>query len=220
MHRYETTGDYAPGKFGGHKRSALIGFEDKVRELLAEQPYVTVTELWRKLTAFGIKVGRSAVGRFLQRLQLTDPVAIISSAFMRPATKTPKLTAGLTWQPEIDPCRRPQPSCSSRRIQERVTRVCAIAAVAPRPAWAPDREPCHIALLDRGHRLAGHPSEGTNFSFQGERIGREAPVLQSVPVALRSAASGPMHPADAMSPNGWRTAPQPAPLRFGVASQR
>ena len=71
MRRYETTGDCAPGKFGGHKRSALIGFEDKVRELVAEQPEVTVTELWRKLTALGVKVGRSAVGRFLQRLQLT-----------------------------------------------------------------------------------------------------------------------------------------------------
>jgi transposase len=71
MRRFETTGDCAPGKFGGHKRSALIGFEDKVRELVAEQPEVTVTELWRKLTALGIKVGRSAVGRFLQRLQLT-----------------------------------------------------------------------------------------------------------------------------------------------------
>jgi transposase len=71
MHRYDATGDVAPGKFGGHKRSALIGFEDKVRGLVAEQPDVTVTELWRKLTALGIKVGRSAVGRFLQRLQLT-----------------------------------------------------------------------------------------------------------------------------------------------------
>ena len=71
MHRYEATGDYAPGKFGGHKRSALIGFEDKVRGLVSEQPEVTVTELWRKLTARGSKVGRSAVGRFLQRLQLT-----------------------------------------------------------------------------------------------------------------------------------------------------
>ena len=71
MHRYEATGDVAPGKFGGHKRSALIGFEDKVRGLVAEQPDVTVTELWRKLTGLGIKVGRSAVGRFLQRLQLT-----------------------------------------------------------------------------------------------------------------------------------------------------
>ena len=49
MHRYEATGDYGPVKFGGHKRSALIGFEDKVRELVAEQPDMTVTEFWRKL---------------------------------------------------------------------------------------------------------------------------------------------------------------------------
>ena len=35
MHCYEATGDYAPGKFGGHNRSALIGFEDKVRGLVA-----------------------------------------------------------------------------------------------------------------------------------------------------------------------------------------
>ncbi len=71
MQRYEATGDCEPGKFGGHKRPALIGYEDKVRALVAEQPDLTVTELWRKLTALNIKVERSAVGRFLQRLQLT-----------------------------------------------------------------------------------------------------------------------------------------------------
>jgi transposase-like protein len=38
MHCYEATGDDGPGKFGGHKRSALIGFEDKLRGLVAEQP--------------------------------------------------------------------------------------------------------------------------------------------------------------------------------------
>jgi len=71
MHRYEATGDYGPGKFGGHKRSALIGFEDKLRGLVAEQPDVTVTELWRKLTALGIKVGRSA-GRVLLAMPAAD----------------------------------------------------------------------------------------------------------------------------------------------------
>ena len=43
--------------FERFRRSALIGFEDKVRGLVAEQPEVTVTELWRKLTALGITVG-------------------------------------------------------------------------------------------------------------------------------------------------------------------
>jgi hypothetical protein len=27
-----------------------------------------------------------------------------------------------------------------------------------------EREPCRIALFDRGHRLSGHPGEGLNFS--------------------------------------------------------
>src|SRR5271166_4651093 len=69
--------------------SALIGFEDKVRGLVAEQPDVTVTELWRKLTALGIKVGRSAVGRFLQRLQLTFKKKLFA----------PPSSAGLTSRP-------------------------------------------------------------------------------------------------------------------------
>ena len=103
MRRYETTGDYAPGKFGGHKRSALIGFEDKVPGLVAEQPDVTVTELWRKLTALGIKVGRSAVGRFLQRLQLTfkkrarvggPPVAVETGCAIVNGRERPRVFGG------------------------------------------------------------------------------------------------------------------------------
>jgi len=42
-----------------------------VRALVAARPDMTVTELWRELTAQGIKVGRSAVGRFLLQLRLT-----------------------------------------------------------------------------------------------------------------------------------------------------
>jgi hypothetical protein len=45
-------------------------------------------------------------------------------------------------------------------------------------------------------------------------------VLQRIPVALRSAAAGPMHSADARSLNCRRAALQSAPLRSGVASQR
>ncbi len=60
-----------PRKFGGHKRYALAGHEDKVRALVAEKPDLTITELWQKIAALGIKVGRSAVARFLLHLQLT-----------------------------------------------------------------------------------------------------------------------------------------------------
>jgi putative transposase len=71
MQQFETTGDWQPRKFGGHKRHALAAHEAKVRALVAAQPDLTITELWQKLTGIKIKVGRSAVGRFLQHLQLT-----------------------------------------------------------------------------------------------------------------------------------------------------
>ena len=71
MQRLDATGECRPRKFGGHKRYALAGHEDKVRALVAEKPDLTITELWQKIAALGIKVGRSAVARFLLHLQLT-----------------------------------------------------------------------------------------------------------------------------------------------------
>ena len=71
MQRVDATGDCQPRKFGGHKRYALAEHEDKVRALVAEKPDLTIAELWQKVTALGIKVGRSAVGRFLLHLKLT-----------------------------------------------------------------------------------------------------------------------------------------------------
>src|SRR5208283_5742245 len=71
MQQRETTGDCLPREFGGHKRHALAEHEDKVRALVAAQPDLTITALWKKLTALKIKVGRSAVGRFLLHLKLT-----------------------------------------------------------------------------------------------------------------------------------------------------
>ena len=59
-----------------------------------------------------------------------------------------------------------------------------------------EREPFGIALFDRRHRLAGHPGEGGDLSFQGERLSRVSAVLQRVPVASKSPASGSMHPAN------------------------
>src|ERR1700730_18064687 len=51
MQRVDATGDFQPGKFGGHKRYALAEHEDKVRALVAEKPDLTITELWQKITA-------------------------------------------------------------------------------------------------------------------------------------------------------------------------
>ncbi len=42
-----------------------------MRALVAETPDQTITELWQKITTLGIRVGRSAVARFLLHLQLT-----------------------------------------------------------------------------------------------------------------------------------------------------
>jgi arginine repressor len=71
MQRTYATGDCQPRKFSGHKRYALAEQEDKVRPLVAEKPDLTITELWQKVTAHGIKVGQSAVARFLLHLQLS-----------------------------------------------------------------------------------------------------------------------------------------------------
>jgi hypothetical protein len=66
--------------------------------------------------------------------------------------------------------------------------------------------PVAAPLLDRPQRLAGHPSKGLNFSFQGECLGCEFPVLQGVLVSARSPATSAVHPADARSPHRRRTA--------------
>jgi hypothetical protein len=69
-------------------------------------------------------------------------------------------------------------------------------------------------LLDRPQRLAGHPSEGLNFSFQGECLGGKFPVLQGVPIATGSPASGSMHPACLMPRTAG--ARHRSPLRFDL----
>lgn len=70
MQQWGTTGDCLPRKFGGHKPHALAEHEDKMRALVAAQPDLSITALWRKLTVLDIKVGRSTVG-ILLHLKLT-----------------------------------------------------------------------------------------------------------------------------------------------------
>ena len=94
MRRFETTGDCAPGKFGGHKRSALIGFEDKVRALVAEQPDSTLAELKARLAKKNVKVSQSAIFRFLRHLKL---------AFKKRASAPPS-KIGKTSSRPVRPC--------------------------------------------------------------------------------------------------------------------
>jgi len=84
MQQWEATGDCPPRKFGGHKRRALAEHEDKVRALVAAQPDLTITALWKKLTALEIKVSRSAVGRFLLHLKLTYKKTLRAAEQERP----------------------------------------------------------------------------------------------------------------------------------------
>ncbi len=69
--RWLATGDCRARDFGGHKRHALADHEAEVRAWVAAHPDLTVTALWQKVKARGIKAGRSAVGRFLLHLNLT-----------------------------------------------------------------------------------------------------------------------------------------------------
>jgi len=68
LHR--ETGSVSPAKFGGYKDFALAEHEDLVRQLLAEQPDITLAELSARLTKKKIKAGKSAISRFLHHLKL------------------------------------------------------------------------------------------------------------------------------------------------------
>ena len=71
VQRWERTGSVAPAAMGGKKPFVLAAHADRVRALLAAQPDATLDELHAQLTGAGIKVSRSAIGRFLQALGWT-----------------------------------------------------------------------------------------------------------------------------------------------------
>jgi transposase len=68
LHR--ETGSVTPSKFGGYKDFALATHEDLVRQLVAEQPDITLAELEDRLTKKKITVGKSSISRFLHHLKL------------------------------------------------------------------------------------------------------------------------------------------------------
>jgi transposase len=65
LHR--ETGSVDPAKFGGYKDFTLAAHEDLVRQLVAEQPDITLAELEDRLR---ITVGKSSISRFLHHLKL------------------------------------------------------------------------------------------------------------------------------------------------------
>src|SRR5450631_2254322 len=69
LHR--ETGSVSAAKFGGYKRFALAAHEDLVRQLVAEQPDMTLAELEARLAKKKITVGKSSISRFLHHLKLS-----------------------------------------------------------------------------------------------------------------------------------------------------
>jgi transposase len=64
------TGSIDSAKFGGYKVFALAAHEDLVRQLVTEQPDVTLAELEDRLKKKKITVGKSSISRFLHHLKL------------------------------------------------------------------------------------------------------------------------------------------------------
>jgi putative transposase len=68
LHR--ETGSVRSAKFGGYKEFALVAHEDLVRQLVAEQPDITLAEFEARLAKKKITVGKSSISRFLHHLKL------------------------------------------------------------------------------------------------------------------------------------------------------
>jgi transposase len=68
LHR--ETGSVESAKFGGYKDFALAAHEDLVRQLVADQPDITLAELGDRLAKKKIRVGKSSISRFLHHLKL------------------------------------------------------------------------------------------------------------------------------------------------------
>jgi transposase len=69
LHR--ETGSVSPAQFGGYKDFALAEHEELVRQLVADQPDITLEELVARLVKKKVTVGKSSVSRFLHHLKLT-----------------------------------------------------------------------------------------------------------------------------------------------------
>ena len=71
MQRFQATGSFKPGDFGGHRKPKLAPHEAVVRDLVEQAPSATLLELQKKLSERGVEVGKSSIGRFLQRLRIS-----------------------------------------------------------------------------------------------------------------------------------------------------
>src|ERR1700757_3170853 len=71
LSRWRENGQFARGKFGGHKKHLLAAHAERVRQLVTATPDLTLAALCQRLAAQGIKVGTSALDRYLRATDLT-----------------------------------------------------------------------------------------------------------------------------------------------------
>ena len=71
LRRKRQTGSVSPAKFGGYKPYALAAHEEWIRQLVTEQPDITLAELRAKLAKRKVTVGQTSIFRFLHYLNLT-----------------------------------------------------------------------------------------------------------------------------------------------------
>jgi transposase len=71
LSRWRENGQFARGKFGGHKKHRLAAHAEGVRQLVTATPDLTLAALCERLAAQGIKVSTSALDRFLRATGLT-----------------------------------------------------------------------------------------------------------------------------------------------------
>ena len=68
--RKRETGSVSPDKFGGYKTFSLAPHTDLVKELVAQQPDITLAELQERLAKEKVKVSQSGISRFLYHINL------------------------------------------------------------------------------------------------------------------------------------------------------
>lgn len=71
VRRKRETGSIRADKFGGYKQHALQAHADRVRQLVSEQPDITLLEIQGHLAKHKVTVSQTAIFRFLRHVNLT-----------------------------------------------------------------------------------------------------------------------------------------------------
>jgi transposase len=102
LHR--ETGSVSSAKFGGYKGYALAAHEEQIRQLVAEQPDITLAEIKAVLATERVTVGRSSISRFLHHLKLRFKKSLRAAEQDRPDVAAAR-KALQTQQLRLDPKR-------------------------------------------------------------------------------------------------------------------